>query len=167
MKRNRPNRLADARIDFAPFATLALVLFFALLILNVLGKQKTMSLKLADNGCVCCIDTKPINSRLVELFLDEKQIYLLGNPHLEDEFVEKGDYQHCYPMLVRQRERVVMSKSELIVLIKPMKNSNYGQLVSVLNNLKKAHLSRYTLNGTLYSTEIKVLKKWGVKSVGL
>jgi len=168
MKRTRTNRLAQIRPDFAPFVAIALILLLAFFCLKILAKSNVMTFATPHRGCGCC-SYRENPFRHINALLDEENVYLFRNTDDENIHLKSVDYHDFLKAISLEKKRVLSSyqgefeprfKDDLpfVVIIKPLPNSNFGQMVSVLNDLKKEHISRYAFNPILLDREREILR---------
>lgn len=148
MKRQRPDYLSKVQLDFTPFTALALVLFFAMLILNTLAKPNQFPLNLPYINNIGCYFGKPNHDREIYLFLDKEKIGVVSGKEFEKKEAIDYESESLNRSLIYHKNRVVSQYDrECVVYIIPLKNSNYGQLVHVLNTITKNKIRLY---GVIY-----------------
>jgi biopolymer transport protein ExbD len=131
-----------------------LIIFFMLTM--ELAKPKGIDLALPDKapGCghIACIDS----SRLYTILLDknDKMITYSG---LLDDSLEKAKEINTQETSIRKEiylknkriqeysASIGKPKNGVIVIIKPSKNSSYGNLVDILNEMKIANIDTYSI----------------------
>ncbi|MCU0341844.1 MAG: hypothetical protein MUE30_18365, partial [Spirosomaceae bacterium] len=64
-------------------------------------------------------------------------------------------YTNALNTMIEQKSKITKDtdKQSLIVIVKPLSNSNYGQLVGVMNDLKIAKITRYAIEAYFTTTD--------------
>ncbi len=138
------------RIDFAPMVDLGFLLISFFVFTTSLMEQKAFELHVPDDDSISTVQS-PV-SATITLTLKENGIvdYLEGN---EQHILAKGTaYLYSNPslrdLLLDKRQRIIQqlgSDSQYTVLIQPTKESNYKELIDVLDKMTINAISKYVL----------------------
>ena len=167
MKRLHSNSLQKTRVDFTPFVSVAFVLLCSFFALETLSKPNVLLFRALDYPSCGAFDDNffPNHQKMVVVFLDEKEVYMLVNPYEDDAQIKSIPYELFLSNIEQQKQRVSSNYPDdshgnlLTVSIKPLRTSNYGQFVKILNDLQIAHISRYALVPDLFDTDREMLAK--------
>lgn len=140
----------NIRIDFAPMVDLGFLLITFFVFTTSLMEQKAFELKVPQDDSNTTVQS-PV-SATITLTLKENGIvdYLEGN---QQHILAKGTaYLYGKPSLrdhlMDKRQRIIQklgSDSQYTVLIQPTKESNYKELIDVLDEMTITAINKYVL----------------------
>ncbi|CAA9203469.1 hypothetical protein FLA105534_04658 [Flavobacterium bizetiae] len=154
-KKVRSKKL-NTRVDLTAMVSVSFLLIIFFMVTIELSKPKGIDLALPDKdpGCgpIACIDS----NRLYTILLDknDKMITYSGllvgplEKPKELNVQETSIRKEIYLKNKRIHEycaSIGKPKNGVIVIIKPSKNSNYGSLVNILNEMKIANIDTYSI----------------------
>lgn len=165
---NRPrSKKLRPKIDFAAMVSVSFLLIVFFMVTKELSKPRAMYLGLPDGGC-CGPDVgcyKPDFRRMVTILLDDKNKIISYRGILE--YPEKKPEELDYGKN-GIREELLLAKAEIlkatgdiergaIVIIKPSKKSNYGNLVDILDEMAITRIPTYAILNDFTPEEEKLL----------
>ena len=161
MKANRKTIAKPIKLDFAPLADLAIILLLSFVALEAWRKPNVMPVILPSNsphcgGAYCQL----YETRLLTIYLLEDKV-IVSNDLLDVENPRIVDYSvKNVRQLFADYKRELPADNDPIVVVKPTATCNYGDLVAVLNELKIAHITRYTMVYNLMETEKEAISNY-------
>ncbi len=165
---NKPrSKKLRPRIDLTAMVNISFLLIVFYMVSVEISKPKIMGLGLPDTGCGVGVNNGCGNSfyRIVTLLLDEnnKIISYRGLLEVPEEkpktlgFGKDGIRNE----LLKQNERIIKQLGYrdrgLIVLIKPSKKSNFGNLVSILDEMAITNIQTYAIVDYFTPQELNLL----------
>ena len=166
-KKIRSKKLST-RVDLTAMVSVSFLLIIFFMVTIELAKPKGIDLALPDKdpGCdpIACIDS----NRLYTILLDKNDKMITYSGLLVDPLAKPKEFnvqetsirKEIYLKNKRIHEYSASfgkPKNGVIVIIKPSKNSNYGSLVSILNEMKIANIDTYAIVNDFTSEESKLL----------
>ncbi len=166
-KKVRSKKL-NSRVDLTAMVSVSFLLIIFFMVVGELSKAKGMDLALPEKD-ICRWSHGHIKAhRLYTILLDRdnKIITYSGllefpqeNPK-EFKFEKNGIRQEVFRKKKEVQDLMISfgkPKSGVIVIIKPSKNSNYGNLVNILDEMKIANIDTYSIVDEFTSEESKLL----------
>lgn len=168
--KNKPrSKKLNPKIDLAAMVSVSFLLIIFFMVTKELSKPQAMDLGLPDNGgCGIGITScGPRSDRVITILLDDdnKLISYWGLLEFPNQPPKKFDYGKngirkelfAYNKKIKQ---VFGSDKGAIVLIKPSKKSNYGNLVDILDEMAIAKIPTYTIINDFTPEEYKLLASY-------
>lgn len=147
----RKMKKVNLRIDMTPMVDLGFLLISFFIFTTEISKPKVTNLYMPHDGDPIKIpDSKSLT---ILLDHDNKIFYYSGNTGdaLKNNHVYKTSYDEMTGIgnIIRQKQiwlqRNNIDKKELIILIKPTKESSYKNLVNALDNMLVNNVTRYAI----------------------
>ncbi|WKL49216.1 biopolymer transporter ExbD [Flavobacterium pectinovorum] len=170
-KKVRSKKL-NTRVDLTAMVSVSFLLIIFFMVTIELAKPKALVLESPDHGCCDCPQYYRDHgeNRSVTLMLgeDNKLIYYMG--FLESPITSPKEIKYGKDGIRKEllkRKNVLLEHSakgvkpeSLIVIIKPSKKSNYGNLINILDEMKIAKIETYAIvpEFTPKETELLALK---------
>lgn len=155
------------RVDLTAMVDLAFLLITFFMLTTSLAKPHAMDVAMPDKDKENKDDNLEVaDNRTMTVLLgaDNKIAYYMGqleNP-LEGPTVVSYGKSGIRPVLLKKLKDVQAATGKgLIVIIRPSENSNYRNLVDILDEMKIVNAQQYTI-GDIGSAEVELLKKDGV-----
>ncbi|MCL9804419.1 biopolymer transporter ExbD [Flavobacterium amniphilum] len=159
-----------ARVDLTAMVSVSFLLIVFFMLTSYLSRPQAVDLKLPDADRIVCGIPNPgcLNSdRVMTLLLDDhdRVVSYLGN--FENPLEAPKEFNSATESLTKEltdRNQYVQNtlygdpKKGLIVLVKPSKDSNYGNLVNVLDGLGEAEIKYHTI-ANITPEEMQLLAK--------
>lgn len=166
---SRPrSRKLRPKIDLAAMVSVSFLLIIFFMVTKELSKPKAMDLGLPSGGCgpdICC---RPDFNRIITVLLDDNdkiityrglmevpedspKTFNYGKNGIRRDLIEKNKKIKEYFL---QNER---PNRGAIVIIKPSKNSNYGNLVDILDEMSITNIGTYSIIDYITPEEEKLL----------
>ena len=158
----------SSRVDLTAMVSVSFMLIIFFMVIGELSKYKAMDLGLPDKDCDDCHSGCIDATRLYTILLDKndkiitysglleypthltKEIGFGKNGIQKEVFLKKKEIQNYMAAMGKY-------KSGVIVIIKPSKNSNYGNLVDILDEMKIANIDTYAIVNDFTPEEEKLL----------
>lgn len=166
IKKPRSRKL-NPRVDLAAMISMSFLLIIFFMLTKELAKPQAMDLGLPDNSGISCGGCcgKPDFRRTITLLLDDdnKVISYWGLLEIPNEKPKKQGFgkNGIRKDLTRIKSEIPkMTGSEdrgAIVIIKPSKKSNYGNLVDVLDEMAITKIPTYVIVNEFTPEESKLL----------
>ncbi|MFD1604981.1 ExbD/TolR family protein [Flavobacterium artemisiae] len=170
--RNFPQKVRSkklsSRVDLTAMVSVSFLLIIFFMVVGELSKPKTTDFALPEKdvcrGAIACIKA----NRLYTILLDKNDKIITYSGLLEfpmelpKEF-KSGEKEIRKEVLSKKKEvNDLMTsfgkpKSGIIVIIKPSKKSNYGNLVEILDEMKIANIDTYAIVDDFTPEETKLL----------
>jgi biopolymer transport protein ExbD len=155
------------RVDLTAMVDLAFLLITFFMLTTSLAKPHAMDVAMPDKDKENKDDNLEVaDNRTMTVLLgaDNKIAYYMGqleNP-LEGPTVVSYGKSGIRPVLLKKLKDVQASTGKgLIVIIRPSENSNYRNLVDILDEMKIVNAQQYTI-GDIGTAEVELLKKDGI-----
>ncbi|MCD0469678.1 biopolymer transporter ExbD [Flavobacterium sp. JAS] len=166
-KKVRSKKLST-RVDLTAMVSVSFLLIIFFMVTIELAKPKAMVLDSPDHGCCDCPSYPDYGeNRSITVMLDEndKLIYYMGlleSPIIAPKEIKYGKDGIRRELLKRKNSLLKYSSKSLkpesiIVIIKPSKKSNYGNLVDILDEMKIAEIETYAVVPEFTPEETKLL----------
>jgi biopolymer transport protein ExbD len=147
----------NARVDLTAMVSISFLLIVFFMLTSYMSRPQAVDLEMPDHGTTSCGPEYPgcLNSdRVMTLLLDDhdRVVSYLGD--LEYPLEAPKEFNSATTSLTKEltdRNQYVQNtlygdpKKGLIVLVKPSKDSNYGNLVNVLDGLGIAKIKYHTI----------------------
>ncbi|MCI9846540.1 ExbD/TolR family protein [Flavobacterium pectinovorum] len=163
-KKVRSKKL-NTRVDLTAMVSISFLLIIFFMVTRELVKPKGIELGLPSNDIDCgpsgCINAGRIYTILLDD--DNKIISYLGllNNHLESPKSLKYDKEGIRKELVTKIKQIQEYTGDpdrsIIVIIKPSKKSNYGNLVDILDEMAITKIDTYVIANDFSPEETKLL----------
>ena len=152
------SRKLNSRVDLTAMVDLAFLLITFFMLTTSLSKPKSMDLAMPSDGPDMPVDQN--RSMTILIGADNKATCYMGmfGDNLTKD-VTLGTHELRNELLKGQKQALAYSgnpEKGLIVLIKPGKKSNYGNLVDVLDEMAITDIKQYAITD-LTEKEIKLL----------
>lgn len=167
-KKVRSKKL-NSKVDLTAMVSVSFLLIIFFMVVRELAKPKAMDFALPDKEGGCggsrgCIDT----SRLYTNLLDEndKIVTYSGLLPYNDEVPKRSEYgrngirKEIYIHKKSVDKRMISvgkPKNSVIVIIKPTKNSNFKNLIDILDEMKINNIDTYAIVDQFTPEEEKLL----------
>ncbi|WP_264537768.1 ExbD/TolR family protein [Flavobacterium sp. N1736] len=166
-KKVRSKKL-NTRVDLTAMVSVSFLLIIFFMVTIELSKPKILDLSSRDNGCCDCREYRDYGeNRSITLMLGEnnKLIYYMGlldSPIIAPKEIKYGREGIRKELLKRKKSILEFAAKgakpkNLIVIIKPSKKSNYGNLVDILDEMKIAEIDTYAIVPEFTPKETKLL----------
>lgn len=136
----------STRVDLTPMVDLGFLLITFFIFTTKMGEPKAMDLKLPKDTLKDSSLTAANRTLNLVLAADDHIWYYNGDAV---DSMSKSDYANGIRRLIQHKKKVVEEltgkKNELVVLIKPTRNSSYKNLVDVLDEMIINNITRYVL----------------------
>ncbi len=165
---NKPrSKKLRPRIDLTAMVSISFLLIIFFMVTIELSKPKTLELGRPDGGgCgpddICCY--RPDFRRITTLLLDQnnKIIYyrgLVGFPEEKPKIVSYGKNGIRRELLKMNKmvNEICGYDKGAIVIIKPSKKSNYGNLIDILDEINITNISTYAVVDDFTPEELNLL----------
>ncbi len=170
--KNLPQRVRSkklsSRVDLTAMVSVSFLLIIFFMLVGELSKPKVLNLSLPDNDCDDCLSGCVDVTRIYTIILDKNDKIItysgllqspLGSPK-KIEFGKKGIRQELFnrkKMILEYSTAMGKPKNGPIVIIKPSKKSNYGNLVDILDEMAIAKIGTYAIVNDFTLEESKLL----------
>lgn len=152
------SKKASTRVDMTPMVDLGFLLITFFILATTLSKPSSMTLNVPDKTKE--EKTEPIKaSNVMTIFLgkDNKAYSIFGKAANEDPEVKETGYGYELRQLIQENARKVPA-DKFVIVIKPTKESNYRNMVDVLDEMAITKTKRYALVDALMPDEKALLK---------
>lgn len=152
------SKKASTRIDMTPMVDLGFLLITFFILATTLSKPSSMTLNVPDKTKT--EETEPLKaSNVMTVFLskDNQAVYIFGKAANEDPEVKTVAMGYDLRKAI-QTNSAAVAKDKFVVVIKPLKQSTYKNLVDALDEMAITHTSRYALVDALTPDEKTLLK---------
>lgn len=132
------------RVDMTPMVDLGFLLITFFIFTAVVTKPTAMNFLLPKEG-----DDTPVPvSKTLTVLLNEKEAvcyegFLNENPHIQTVSMAAGTNE--LRNVIAAKQKALVSPDSLIVVIKPGDNSNYRQLIAVLDEMMICDVKKHAL----------------------
>lgn len=162
----------NPKVDLTAMISVSFLLIIFFMVTKELARPQAIDLGLPNNSCGGYIDIcgKPDENRIITLLLDEdnKVISYSGLLEIPIEKPKRLDYgkDGIRKELIAMNKRILKyistksyKRSNLgaIVIIKPSKKSNYGNLVDILDEMAITEIPTYAIINDITPEEQKLL----------
>jgi biopolymer transport protein ExbD len=169
INRKIKSKKLNTTVDLTAMISVSFLLIIFFMVVGELSKPKMIDLSLPDNAGTTC---GPIacfkGDRIYTILLGDNDKIItymgfLGSPLQKPkiiQFGEKGIRKDLFYVDKKVHEystRIGKPKSGVIVIIKPSKKSNYGNLVDILDEMKIANIASYSIVDYYTPEETKLL----------
>ena len=170
--KNLPQRVRSkklsSRVDLTAMVSVSFLLIIFFMLVGELSKPRVLDLSLPDNDCDDCLPGCVDVTRIYTIILDKNDKIItysgllqspLGSPK-KIEFGKKGIRQELFnrkKMILEYSTSMGKPKNGPIVIIKPSKKSNYGNLVDILDEMAIAKIDTYAIVNDFTLEESKLL----------
>lgn len=162
------SRKLNSRVDLTAMVSVSFLLIIFFMVVGELSKPKTMDLALPEKD-VCrwghaCIKANRVYtilldkndkiitySGILEFPMETPKKFKSGKNEINQEVFRKKKEVHDYMISVGK------PMNGVIVIIKPSKKSNYGNLVNILDLMKVANIETYSIVDEFSVEESKLL----------
>lgn len=155
-KLNKPrSKKLNAKVDLTAMISISFLLIIFFMVTIELAKPKSMSLGLPDTGgdITCGISCGPRPDRVITILLDDnnKIITYQGILEYPDDKPKTLSYgkEGIRKELLTKNKMIIEQLDDrdrgVIVIIKPSKNSNFGNLVSILDEMAITNIQTYSI----------------------
>ncbi|WP_264550855.1 ExbD/TolR family protein [Flavobacterium sp. N2038] len=166
-KKVRSKKL-NTRVDLTAMVSVSFLLIIFFMIVGELSKPKAMNLDSPDLDCDDCLPAYVEENRSLTILLDQndKIISYSGLVPIPIHTSKKMQYgKNGIRKELLEKNKMALEYSAkhgkpgrgLVVLIKPSKTSNYGNLVEILDELKIANIDTYNIDPEFTPEESKLL----------
>lgn len=166
-KKVRSKKL-NSRVDLTAMVSVSFLLIIFFMVVGELSKAKAMELNLPDLDCDDCRPAYVEENRSLTILLDDnnKIISYTGsiptpiNISKNMKYGENGIRKELFKrniIALKYSAKQGKPGRGIAVMIKPSKNSNYGNLVEILDELKIANIDTYNINPEFTLEEAKLL----------
>ncbi|MEN2402984.1 biopolymer transporter ExbD [Flavobacterium sp. MC2016-06] len=168
-KKVRSKKLST-RVDLTAMVSVSFLLIIFFMVTTELAKPKILDLNQGDNGCCDCprYPEGYGENRSLTILLGEnnKLVYFVGlvaSPIKEPQKTIYGKDGIRKELLLRNKSLLAYSaklgkpKRGIVVIIKPSKKSNYGNLVDILDEMKITGINSYAIVDEFTPEESKLL----------
>jgi len=166
-KKIRSKKL-NLRVDLTAMVSVSFLLIIFFMVVGELSKPKTIDIDFPGHGCCDCpYPTRESENRSITLILgeDNRLIYYMGlldAPIIAPKDIKYGKEGIRKELLKRKSALLKYSSKtkkpdNLVVIIKPTKKSNYGNLVNILDELEIANIDSYAIVPEFTPEETKLL----------
>lgn len=170
--KNLPQKIRSkklsSRVDLTAMVSVSFLLVVFFMAFKELSKSETLSLSFPENYVyiedIGCVKT----DRLYTILLDKNNKIITYSGILEFPIEEPKEFesgkneirQEVFRKKKEVREHMISAgnpNSDVIVIIKPSKNSNYGSLVNIVDEMKIANIENYSIVNDFTIEESKLL----------
>lgn len=155
-KLNKPrSKKLNAKVDLTAMISISFLLIIFFMVTIELAKPKSMSLGLPDTGgdITCGISCGPRPDRVITILLDDNNKIItyqgiLEYPDDKPKTLSYGKEGIRKELLTKNKmitEQLGDRERGAIVIIKPSKNSNFGNLVSILDEMAITNIQTYNI----------------------
>ncbi|MTH16842.1 biopolymer transporter ExbD [Flavobacterium sp. LC2016-01] len=166
-KKIRSKKL-NSRVDLTAMVSVSFLLIIFFMVVGELSKPKVMDLNLPDLDCDDCFPTYVEENRCLTILLDKNNRIisysgLIPTPANTSKKMEYGKNGIRKELLEKNKMALEYSAKHgkpgrgVVVMIKPSKNSNYGNLIEILDELKIANIDFYNIDSEFTPEETKLL----------
>ena len=153
---NKPrSKKLNAKVDLTAMISISFLLIIFFMVTIELAKPKSISLGLPDTGgdITCGISCGPRPDRVITILLDDNNKIityqgLLEYPDDKPKTLSYGKEGIRKELLTKNKmipEQLGDRDRGAIVIIKPSKNSNFGNLVSILDEMAITNIQTYNI----------------------
>ena len=153
---NKPrSKKLNAKVDLTAMISISFLLIIFFMVTIELAKPKSMSLGLPDTGgdITCGISCGPRPDRVITILLDDNNKIItyqgiLEYPDDKPKTLSYGKEGIRKELLTKNKiitEQLDDRDRGAIVIIKPSKNSNFGNLVSILDEMAITNIQNYAI----------------------
>ncbi|WP_298392389.1 biopolymer transporter ExbD [Flavobacterium sp.] len=165
---NKPrSKKLHPKIDLTAMISISFLLIIFFMVTIELAKPKSMSLGLPDTGCGGCgpIGCRLRQERVITILLDDNNKIityqgLLEYPDDKPKTISYGKEGIRKELLTKNKiitEQLGDRNRGAIVIIKPSKNSNFGNLVSILDEMAITNIQTYAIINDISAEENNLL----------
>ncbi|MEN2415924.1 ExbD/TolR family protein [Flavobacterium mesophilum] len=160
-KKVRSKKL-NSRVDLTAMVSVSFLLIIFFMLVGELSKPKALDLSTGSDCDDCFSYTHEGENRSVTILLGEndKLIYYVGliaTPIKKPKSVTYGKNGIRKDLLTIINRSSKLKHDNLVVIIKPTKKSNYGNLVDILNEMKITGITSYSIVPEFMPEETKLL----------
>jgi len=163
------SRKLNSRVDLTAMVSVSFLLIIFFMVVGELSKPKLMELYSGRGGCGPELEcNKPDENLVVTLLLDKNDKIITyhgllafpiqapkeisyGKHGIRQELIEKNK------MISEYSTRLGRPRRGMTVIVKPTKESNYGNLVDILDEIKMANITSYAIVPEFTPEESKLL----------
>ncbi len=134
------------KMDMTPMVDLGFLLIAFFIFTATLSQPGTTRLIMPNKG-----ESTPVaGSKALTFLLDKQTAYVYEgrweDAVLQNKIVETTyDLQHGIGAHVRQKQKLLSSKVDLMVIIKPLKSSSYQNIIAALDEMQINHVTKYAV----------------------
>ena len=166
---NKPrSKKLNAKVDFSAMVSISFLLIIFYMVMIEIGKPKAMNLGLPEYSCEIddnIIICGPDSRRVITLLLDDENKIisyhgLLEYPEDKPKKLSYGKEGIRNELLKKNKiiaEQIGDPERGAIVIIKPSKNSNFGNLVSILDEMAITNIQTYAIVNDISAEENNLL----------
>ncbi|TPG37651.1 ExbD/TolR family protein [Flavobacterium pectinovorum] len=157
----------STRVDLTAMVSVSFLLIIFFMVTIELAKPKSISLDFPNHDCCDCYPRYEGENRSITVMLGEnnKLIYYMGileSPIIAPKEIKYGKDGIRKELLKRKNVLLQYASKgvkpgSMIVIIKPSKNSNYGNLVEILDEMKITGIKSYSILDDFTPEETKLL----------
>ncbi|AXB57939.1 ExbD/TolR family protein [Flavobacterium fluviale] len=165
-KKIRSKKL-NSRVDLTAMVSVSFLLIIFFMLVGELSKPKVLDLSAGNECCDCPVPHYGENRTFtIILGPNDKLIYyagILAIPKIEPQITQYGKegirkkIETYNNAALKYAEQLGKTGRSISVIIKPAKKSNYGNLVDILNELKRANIDSYAIVPQFTPEETKLL----------
>ena len=156
-KLNKPrSKKLNAKVDFTAMVSISFLLIIFYMVMVEINKPKAMNIGLPEYSCEIddnIIICGPDSRRVITLLLDDENKIisyhgLLEYPDDKPKTLSYGKEGIRKELLTKNKmitEQLGDRERGAIVIIKPSKNSNFGNLVSILDEMAITNIQTYNI----------------------
>ncbi|MDQ6472977.1 biopolymer transporter ExbD [Flavobacterium sp. LHD-80] len=166
-KKVRSKKL-NSRVDLTAMVSVSFLLIIFFMVVGELSKAKAMELNLPDLDCDDCRPAYVEENRSLTILLGKNNRIisysgLIPTPTNTSKKMQYGKNGIRKELLEKNKMALEYSAKYgklgkgVVVIIKPSKNSNYGNLIEILDELKIADIDFYNIDSEFTLEESKLL----------
>ncbi len=166
-KKVRSKKLSTG-VDLTAMVSISFLLIIFFMVVGELSKPNAMNLDLPDLDCNDCLPVYVGENRSLTILLDKNNSIisysgLMPTPINTSKKMQYGKNGIRKELFKRNKMALEYSAKHgkpgrgIVVMIKPSKNSNYGNLIEILDELKIANIDSYNINPEFTPEESKLL----------
>ncbi|MXO07429.1 biopolymer transporter ExbD [Flavobacterium sp. HBTb2-11-1] len=162
------SRKLNSRVDLTAMVSVSFLLIIFFMVVGELSKPKAMNIDFPDKDCDDCLPTYVEENLSLTILLDKNNRIIsysgiIPVPSNTSKNIEYGKNGIRKELLKRNKIALEYSAKQgkpgrgIVVMIKPSRNSNYGNLIEILDELKIAKINTYNIDPEFTSEESKLL----------
>ena len=152
------SKKASTRVDMTPMVDLGFLLITFFILATTLSKPSSMTLNVPDKTKE--VETEPLKaSNVMTIFLDKdnKAHYIMGKAASENPEVKTVSVGYDLRKAI-QESSTKAPADKFVVVLKPMKESTYKNMVDLLDEMAILKIKRYALVDVLTPDEKTLMK---------
>lgn len=158
----------NSRVDLTAMVSISFLLIIFFMVVGELSKPKVMNIDFPDNDCCDCRPVYVEEKRSLTILLDQNNRIVSYSGLIPTSINTSKNMQYgkngIRKVLLEKNKLALQYSAKygkpgrgIVVIIKPSKKSNYGNLIEILDELKITNIDTYNIDSEYTPEETKLL----------